>query len=461
MPFPAFVDFNQPGAIKPQSIQDIHRMLPKDDAKSTFNKLDRIVRDHFTAQDERAGERFPEDISLISRYPEVDPKGMLSESDMSAASRLAAVRARLQTCDPSIRDYMKDAYFEVPAAITTFANMERTHMRMARLAPTREVYDMVRARYEQIKSQMQPFLDQAEERLNAYEYLVGLSDREPENVTDEERAMRSLPQYVPRNIEIPFADLIHQQQAKVLCGVDTWSLVRYPDDQPPIPTDLDPAQPEENAKMAANYMRGTVDRMISPLFESAERNTHGAVNRGDLIIIEGRTVREIMEERYRELQLPEGDFETYYQKNMKNAAKDLVGAALASDKRVEMYLPSKGMGIIPAEPTTVSRTGFKPDPVKQPEAFGAVKRFFMKFGFFKEEAEMARAQQEEYDRTMQARERVKERQLGIQRAMSENNLANPSAAPSDPAPTANERENEKRAPEPAQKKEGAPSMGRR
>ncbi|MBR7146382.1 MAG: hypothetical protein IKD11_01510, partial [Oscillospiraceae bacterium] len=286
-------------------------------------------------------------------------------------------------------------------------------------------------------------------------------DREPENITDEERAMRSLPQYVPRNIEIPFADLIHQQQAKVLCGIDTWSLVRYPDDQPPIPTDLDPAQPEENEKMAANYMRGTVDRMLSPLFEAAERNTRGAVNRGDLIIIDGRTVREIMEERYRELQLPEGDFETYYQKNMKNAAKDLVGAALASDKRVEMYLPSKGMGIIPAEPTTVSRTGFKPDPVKQPEAFGAIKKFFMKFGFFKEEAEMARAQQEEYERTMQARERVKERQLGIQRALSENSLANPSAAPADPTPAVEGRENEKKAPEPAQKKESAPSMGRR
>ena len=118
-----------------------------------------------------------------------------------------------------------------------------------------------------------------------------------------------------------------------------------------------------------------------------------AVNRGDLIVIDGRTVREIMEERYRELELPKQDFEAYYQKNVKSAAKDLVGAALASDQRVELFVPDKN-GFISAEPTSVSRTGFKPDPVRQPEAFGSVKKFFMKFGFFKEEAAKAKAQQQ-------------------------------------------------------------------
>ena len=52
-----------------------------------------------------------------------------------------------------------------------------------------------------------------------------------------------------------------------------------------------------------------------------------------------------MEERYRELELPKQDFEAYYQKNVKSAAKDLVGAALASDQRATNGVLPSGVDV--------------------------------------------------------------------------------------------------------------------
>ncbi|MBR7146383.1 MAG: hypothetical protein IKD11_01515, partial [Oscillospiraceae bacterium] len=348
----------------------------------------------------------PDDATLISRYPAADPKGKMSELDMAIDDRLARIRAKLQVCHGDIGEYLRDKMDVMTPELAEYSKRERQCVRMARLAPTKELHDYAAQLYESNKRTHKEQIEAVDTALQRMEYIVGLTDKEPPGMTDAERSMRELPPHVGPHIGIPFADLVHQQQVKTLC--DASYIHSFP---ATLPEDLDPAQPEENAKMAANYVRSTVDQTLSPIFEEAERNTNGAVNRGDLIVIDGRTVREIMEERYRELELPKQDFEAYYQKNVKSAAKDLVGAALASDQRVEMFVPDKN-GFISTEPTSVSRTGFKPDPVRQPEAFGSVKRFFMKFGFFKEEAAKAKAQQEEYDRTMQARARVQAKQLG-------------------------------------------------
>ncbi|MBQ2829930.1 MAG: hypothetical protein IJF15_02775 [Oscillospiraceae bacterium] len=408
MPFPAFVDYSKPGMEKPEDIERVHRRLAGMDQKTARSELGKIAVMQLVTRDKHGERVYPDDAALISRYPAADPKGKMSELDMAIDDRLNRIRARLQVCHGDIAEYLRGKMDVMTPELADFSKRERQCIRAARLAPTKELYDYTETLYQRNRQKYKAQIDAVDQQLQRMEYIVGLTDKEPAGLSDAEKSLHERQIQVGPHIEIPFSDLLHQQHAKLLC--DDANLHSPP---AALPEDLDPAQPEENAAMAANYVRGTVDQTISPIFEAAERNTNGAVNRGDLIIIDGRTVREIMEERYRELQLPESDFEAYYNKNLKNAAKDLVGAALASDQRVEMFVPNKD-GFISTEPTTVTRTGFTPDPVRQPEAFGSVKKFFMKFGFFKDEAAKARAQQEEYDRTMQARARVQAKQLGIQ-----------------------------------------------
>ena len=101
------------------------------------------------------------------------------------------------------------------------------------------------------------------------------------------------------------------------------------------------------------YAGATADRQSAPLFAQAEGATRGRVNRGDLIIVGGKTVREIMEEKFQQ-GIKDGsidaktDEDTWYKQNLNQMTGNIVSAGLMAGKRVEAFVPDRN-GNIPKE----------------------------------------------------------------------------------------------------------------
>lgn len=150
------------------------------------------------------------------------------------------------------------------------------------------------------------------------------------------------------------------------------------------------------------YAVATAGRVIEPAFREAERVTEGRLDRGELIIIDGKTVKEKMLEDYTKAQGDMDKFNEFYQKNLRQATSEYTAAALLAGKRVEAFMPD-AKGRLPDEPTQIVRTGYEPSALK-PEKFNLWQRHFAKRGYYKEKV----ARQAEYERMMAARERVKE-----------------------------------------------------
>ncbi|MBR7146558.1 MAG: hypothetical protein IKD11_02435, partial [Oscillospiraceae bacterium] len=180
------------------------------------------------------------------------------------------------------------------------------------------------------------------------------------------------------------------------------------------PDDLDASKEEENKKLVAKYSGARINRLLDPLFNAAENATlHkkdskiGLVNRGDLIIINGKTVREKMAEVFAQNGGKEGDFQAYYEKNVRQAAGELVAGAILEGQRVEMFRPDKNGQIDISRPTVLTHSGKDTQLAElKPVTFNAVHRFLNRhLGLFKERATKA----EQYRAFQEARRRVEMR----------------------------------------------------
>lgn len=148
------------------------------------------------------------------------------------------------------------------------------------------------------------------------------------------------------------------------------------------------------------YALATADRVIDPLFRDIERTGGGHLQRADLILVDGKTIRETMQEQFTASGRT-GSFDDFYRQNANRMTNELVAAGLMAGKRVEAFVPNK-YGEIPKEPTQITKTGYEPSPLK-PEHFNAWQRHFAKRGFYQEKV----ARQAEYERLMAARDRVR------------------------------------------------------
>ena len=99
------------------------------------------------------------------------------------------------------------------------------------------------------------------------------------------------------------------------------------------------------------------------------------------------------------------DFYAHFQQNYKTQTNESVAGALMAGKRVEAFIPGKD-GRVSDEPMQITKTGYEPSPVNA-VTLNAWERFWSKRGFYKEKAKAA----VEYQRTMEARERVKSTNL--------------------------------------------------
>ena len=362
---------------------------------------------------------YPDDPDIGERFPGVDPYGKYSEIDMGFSQRLEKLRAAKAFQPAPIQGYVDrllEGYTDQRtdlgkrwSQVVEMSMRYRTAQRAAKRAVTEE--------------DSQWFLEENENRkkdrniqifdsiLNVAEYAAGLTSRGP-TALDRTRAAEDGLAYTPElermrptapileeglQIGMKFSDFDHVVTQRYFADPEYWDK-----GERAIPRDARSA--EEAEKAIGQYAQGTADRYLSPLFQAVEERTHGLINRSELIIVDGRTVQEILEERY-EAEAKRGSMEMsrqeWFDKNQASMTNEIVAAGLMAGKRVEAFVPD-ARGRIPKEPVQIVKEGYEPTPLKKVTLNGW-ERHLAKHGFYKEKA----ARAVEYRRTMEARERVR------------------------------------------------------
>lgn len=384
--------------------------------------VDPVVKKHMQVAMRRAEEQFhgwpamPEDADISLRYPGVDPVGKYSVIDMKIAQRVARIKASLESRSPEGRFYA-DALLE---AAPTHPKMSALEIELAEVSKRHRILTRAsklcldpegrRMLHEESRAlEVGSAVEQYDKYLQGVEYAAGIETGPvPQEVIDWYKTalghsldLRRIKEAetlyrVPREIHVEFQDLDNKLLQSRFANPHNWG-------KPQAALEKDAFALEEAAGIVPPYARATAERVITPLFQKAEALGGGdmPLNRGDLIIVDGKTVREKMYEDFMATGQDSKLFNKFYKKNLKQMTSEYVAAGLMAGKRVEAFIPDRD-GRIQAEPVQITKTGYEPSPLKK-VTLNAWERFFARRGFFKEKV----AKAAEYERTLAARERVK------------------------------------------------------
>lgn len=177
-----------------------------------------------------------------------------------------------------------------------------------------------------------------------------------------------------------------------------------------MPKKVSPALVDQQTQ---EYAQETVAAHLDNMFLPCEGpgNDH-KVDRGNHVVIDGRTVREILIEEYAKTHDPSDgrfsiDFKNYYFKEGKAALSQRVAAAVMAGRQVDVYVPDPKTGKIKDTPTRMTKSGYEPDPIRRPMQMTRWQRFWSKLGFYKDKVAEQKRQQAEYAKRDAARDRVK------------------------------------------------------
>ena len=365
----------------------------------------------------------PEDMDAAIRFPGVDPVWHVSVIDMKFAQREAAVKAAMETRLPEVRDYVLDtlhrftsplredeAFRDASMAMTEAAQEHRTVTRASKLCHSAAGRRILHERSRALETGRA--VVNYDMMMQGVEYAVGLrTGPVPEEIKtfyhdvlkadlDMDLVKKAELVRPPEQLHVEFEDLDNKMLHQAQANPHNWGKTAQEIEAIANTIDLDTV-----SEAITPYARATVDRVIAPAFAAQEKAAGSGVDRAELIIIDGKTVREKMLEDYTASGREAGEFEAFFQKNRVTATNEYVAAGLMAGKRVEAFIPDKS-GHIPDEPTPITKAGYEPSPLK-PEKFNAWQRYFSRHGYYKEKV----ARQQEYERMMAARERVKERQV--------------------------------------------------
>ncbi len=383
----------------------------------------------------------PENTEVSARFPGVDPLGHSSAIDLRFYQREMRVASFLQTRSPEVATYarellehrhthdprtgVREGNSPVYAEMLKASEGHRQLSRAAKITPDMEVSQSLREKAAALETCNA--VVEYDKFLQGVEYAAGVrTGPVPQEVTqlyqqryavqlDTEMIARAqAPSRIPNKLQVEFENLDNKLLHQQFANPENWG--KSPSDA--TLAEMTQAQVDKSVE---GYARGTAERLIAPLFESAEKSSHGLINRTDLIIVGGKTVSEIMMERFN-ARNPNGsriEFETYTKENMVKATSEIVAAGLMSGQRVEAFVPNAD-GTIPKEPAQITKTGYEPSKLK-PVTLNGWERFWAKRGFYKEKM----AQAVEYQRTAEARERA---QLYNNAAIYERNASGSPAA---------------------------------
>lgn len=365
----------------------------------------------------------PEDAETPVRFPGIDPLGYYSVIDMKFAQRQARVEAALESRSPQVQEQLhtllgaakdRQPVVQVTKKMQEAARRHRTLTRASKLCLDPEGRRLLHTQARNMEADRA--VEQYDKYLQGIEYAAGVRKGPvPQEIRQfyEQQlqlpldlglvAQAALPSQQPREIHVEFQNLDHKLAQQQFANPHNWGKGA---DQ----LDWELVDLEQVSATISPYARATADRALEPLFGAAETSTDGHVNRGDLITVDGKTIREIMFQQYQAADMKETypTFRQFYNSNFKQMANDLVAAGLMAGKRVEAFVPDS-RGRIPEEPVQITKTGYEPSPLKK-VTLNAWQRHFAKRGFYREKA----AQAAEYQRVVAARERVQTYNINAQ-----------------------------------------------
>ena len=377
----------------------------------------------------RAEEQFqgwppmPEDAETPVRFPGIDPVGHYSVIDMKFAQRRARVEAALESRTPQVQKQIRallgaeksrETVRGMAGRMRKVSSRHRTLTRASKLCLDPEGRRLLHIRARNMEAD--GAVEQYDMYLQGMEYAAGVRKGPvPREVRQFYERQLRLPldldlvtqaawaSQQPREIHVDFQDLDHKLTQQQFANPHNWG-------KGPEQLDREVVDLEQVSAAIPPYARATADRALEPLFGAAEAATDDHVNRGDLITVDGKTIREIMFQQYQAADLKETypHFNQFYESNFRQMANELVAAGLMAGKRVEAFVPDS-RGRIPKEPVQITKTGYEPSPLKK-VTLNAWQRHFAKRGFYREKA----AQAAEYQRVMAARERVQTYNLNAQ-----------------------------------------------
>lgn len=391
------------------------------DGKGEFI-LDPVTRQYISIATALAGEQLrgipvmPEDDGPALRFPEVDPLGSFSVIDMKFTQRREAVKAALQTRDPEVCKYgwglvqdLESPNERMRGAMIRAAEEHRLLTRGSKLCHSDAGRRILHQRARELETCAA--VADYDIMLQGAEYAAGLrAGPASQEVRDfyhnvlgkdldlallaQAEAARPPEEYLFVRFDSLDNKLLHQAQA----DPRNWGKTGQE-----LQSSADKMDESAILKAIPPYARGAIDRVLDPAFAHQEKASGGVISRADLIIVDGKTIREKMFEDYNASHGDVGGFDAFFRENVRQATNEYVAAGLMAGKRVEAFVPD-GRGRVPAQPTQILplADGYEPSPLK-PERFNAWQRFFSRHGFYKEKVE----RQAEYERLTAARERVR------------------------------------------------------
>lgn len=366
----------------------------------------------------------PEHTDVAFNYFDLDPEGKYSVIDMRFAEREARIRESLQSRTPEVREYvnaMLDALrvpydkSPMPYVAHTYQMMQaaaqehRLCSRAAKLCQSMEGITQLYLQYKNLETSASVVA--CDKLFQGLEYAAGLH---PDPVPDEiqefyqevlrapldrnivKQAQKADPEV--KKLDVEFGNPENTRIMNILATYNVWN---KPVEE--VRESIERSRDGLDEEQLHSYAVATIKRVLDPIYNGPEQTSHGIAERGGLIIVDGKTIREIIRDDYNRDPHRPPNFEDYYRQNLTRRAGEVISSALVAGKRVEAFLPD-ARGNIPKEPVQLVKTGYEPSPLK-PEKFNAWHRFFSKFGYYKEKVD----RKKEYEKAMAARERVQTR----------------------------------------------------
>ena len=406
----------------PTLVQEPNGFRRKDDGEFILNP---VTTEHMNIAIERAYKQFkswdnmPESMESCVRYPGLDPIGKSSIIDMKFAEQEANINATLESRSPEVQEYARSLLLlskidlegaRLNFAMTAASVKHKAATRASKLCLDPVGRDLLRQQSRALESD--PAVEQYKLYMQGVEYAAGVrTGPVPQEVQNlfSERLKKPLDlelikkaaqmDHTPRELKVEFQNLHHRLKQELFADPKNW-------DKDSFAVYRDNLTSDQASQSIIPYARATATRLLDPLYRDMESlNGSPIINRADNIIVDGKTVRERMMEEYVAAGNNAQDFYGYFSQNYKAKTGEYVAAALMAGKRVEAFIPGKD-GRIPDEPMQITKTGYEPTPVEA-VTLNAWERFWSKRGFYKEKAKAA----VEYQRTMDARARVKDTNL--------------------------------------------------
>ena len=349
---------------------------------------------HEAREQLRSAEDLPEDESVCIRFPGVDPRGKFSIIDMKLAQRRETIRATLCARSPEVRAGVEalldsSAFQELDAALTRVAREHRMDTRAAKLCHDASAAAALLLHAKSLKAGSEAAM--ADTALQGIEYLLGIrSGAVPEDVRNvyasvlgyaltPERMVAGRSVFRPESLPIEYPDLSAQLAQMQSSNPKNMS------GQIPPEAELSASEIETHIRA---YSRAVAMRALNVFYDASESMTSVSekpVDRGDCLMIDGVTAREILRKRN-----PFGDsedasaFETRYAREGHLLTAELLTGALMTGKRVEAFLPD-ALGRLPDTPTRVVKSGFAPEKQLSKAVLALWDGFWARQGFARSE----------------------------------------------------------------------------